>query len=87
MLGSSRYMGSGITASGSGSWARDPGSQVMTFLLLVSTQDSEAVVAIPKCRNRPDCKKKLDRRTEVIPIQVIPNGVPEEEVFVRRRVL
>ncbi len=30
MLGSSRYMGSGITASGSGSWARDPGSQVMT---------------------------------------------------------
>ena len=24
-----RYMGSGITASGSGSWTRDPGSQVM----------------------------------------------------------
>ena len=26
-----RYMGSGITASGSGSWTRDPGSQVMGF--------------------------------------------------------
>ena len=24
-----RHMGSGITASGSGSWTRDPGSQVM----------------------------------------------------------
>ena len=61
-----RYMGSGITASGSGSWTRDPGSQVMGsgsanfFLSWTGSRIDRFLDTLFFLRNKniPFCKEK-----------------------------